>query len=272
MAARCHIVPHTRRDEPRRHQPRGASDRQLRRANGPLYRQLANVLREPIADGSFPVGASLPKEAEIADRFGISLITVRQALRELAADGLIRKRSAKPAVIAAREPPIAPRLEFPQLRRHRRLYRERRARRSRATAGRTRRQAREIFGLRAGERCFCLRGILIVRGRPDTQVTTLLPARDRQAPDAGGFRRRPDLPLRPEAPRAAARRRRHHGQGRARRRGAWRATSTATEGSPVLADRDALPRREAQEPIEFTIARHRGDTYTLTYDAPNDIS
>ena len=86
--------------------------RRLIRTNGPLYRQLADILRAPIADGSFPVGASLPKEAEIADRFGISLITVRQALRELAADGLIRKRSAKPAVVAAQAPPMRARLNL----------------------------------------------------------------------------------------------------------------------------------------------------------------
>ena len=86
------------------------SDRQPRhicphvRSSGRTARSTASLptsCRTPIADGSFPVGASLPKEAEIADRFGISLITVRQALRELAADGLIRKRSAKPAVVAA---------------------------------------------------------------------------------------------------------------------------------------------------------------------------
>ena len=54
----------------------------------------------------FPVGSELPKEAEIAEHFGVSLITVRQALRDLEADGLIRKRSAKPAVVTARTPSV----------------------------------------------------------------------------------------------------------------------------------------------------------------------
>ena len=80
--------------------------RPLARANGPLYRQLADVLRDPIATGAFPVGGELPKEASIAERFGVSLITVRQALRELENDGLIRKRSAKPAVVLARTPSV----------------------------------------------------------------------------------------------------------------------------------------------------------------------
>jgi len=69
--------------------------RRLIRTNGPLYRQLADILRAPIADGSFPVGASLPKEAEIADRFGISLITVRQALAELEREGRITRVPGK---------------------------------------------------------------------------------------------------------------------------------------------------------------------------------
>src|SRR4051794_35652822 len=64
--------------------------RTLLRANGPLYRQLADVLREPISSGQFPVGGELPKEASIAEHFGVSLITVRQALRDLETDGLIR--------------------------------------------------------------------------------------------------------------------------------------------------------------------------------------
>ena len=80
--------------------------RPLARAHGPLYRQLADILRQPIASGAFPVGGELPKEATIAQRFGVSLITVRQALRDLEADGLIRKRSAKPAVVTARTPSV----------------------------------------------------------------------------------------------------------------------------------------------------------------------
>src|SRR5688572_9405900 len=70
------------------------------RAGGPRYRHLAGILREPIAAGAYSVGAVLPREADIARRFGVSLITVRQALRDLEADGLIRKRAAKPAIVA----------------------------------------------------------------------------------------------------------------------------------------------------------------------------
>ena len=55
----------------------------------PRYRQLADTLRADIASGRYPVGgqlppgSALPREADLAARFGVSLITVRQALRDL---------------------------------------------------------------------------------------------------------------------------------------------------------------------------------------------
>ncbi len=244
-------------------------DRQLRRANGPLYRQLANVLREPIASGAFPVGASLPKEAEIAERFGISLITVRQALRELAADGLIRKRSAKPAVVAAREPPIRYGWNFRSFG-DIAAYTENAELSIKSYRREDSKQAREIFGLDGSERCFCLRGILIARGRPDTQITSYFP------PAVGKRLTRKDfddvLIFRSVQ--------KHLGLRLAAAGITVRAELAdeevardlnCEEGSAILAV-EMLYRSEAQEPIELTIARHRGDTYTLSYDAPNDIS
>ncbi len=43
-----------------------------------------------------------------------------------------------------------------------------------------------------------------------------------------------------------------------------------SEGAPVLTV-EMLYRSADQQPIEYTIARHRADVYTLTFDAPNDI-
>ncbi|MCO5073767.1 MAG: GntR family transcriptional regulator [Rhizobiaceae bacterium] len=77
--------------------------RMLAREGGPLYRQLSEILRRPIVEGVFPAGEELPKEASLAEHFGVSLITVRHALRDLETDGLIRKRSAKPAIVLPRE-------------------------------------------------------------------------------------------------------------------------------------------------------------------------
>jgi GntR family transcriptional regulator len=242
--------------------------RQLIRTHGPLYRQLADILRAPIADGSFPVGASLPKEAEIADRFGISLITVRQALRELAEDGLIRKRSAKPAVVAAQGPPMRHGWNlrsFGDLA----AYAEnaelaiKSYRREASTA------AARIFGLADNERSYRLHAILIARGRPDTQVTTYFP------PEIGRRFTKADfddvlifravqkhLGLRLAAASITV---------KAEIADASLARDLAyPEGAPVLAV-EMLYRSAEGQPIEYTIARHRADIYTLTFDAPNDI-
>jgi GntR family transcriptional regulator len=50
------------------------------------------------------VGASLPSEAELSERFGVSRITVRHALRLLESDGYIRKAPARRPVVVATEP------------------------------------------------------------------------------------------------------------------------------------------------------------------------
>ena len=80
-----------------RHLPR----RSLSRSDGPLYRQLAAILRQSIVNGDLLVGAELPREADLAERYSVSLITVRHALRELESDGLIKKRAAKQAIVVA---------------------------------------------------------------------------------------------------------------------------------------------------------------------------
>lgn len=49
----------------------------------------------------------MPTEAEMAAGFGVSLITVRQALRALEDEGLIRKRAAKTAVVLASARPMS---------------------------------------------------------------------------------------------------------------------------------------------------------------------
>lgn len=57
----------------------------------PLYYQLAGVLRENIVSGAFASGGRLPTEAELVEQYGVSRITVRQALRILEQEDLIRR-------------------------------------------------------------------------------------------------------------------------------------------------------------------------------------
>lgn len=61
----------------------------------PYYAQLADLFREAIATGAWAPGRHLPSEADIGAFFGISRTAVRQALGELAAEGLVRKEKGR---------------------------------------------------------------------------------------------------------------------------------------------------------------------------------
>lgn len=59
---------------------------------GPLYKQVVAVLRDEILKGVHPIGGLLPTENELCERFDMSRHTVREALRELRANGLVASR------------------------------------------------------------------------------------------------------------------------------------------------------------------------------------
>lgn len=69
----------------------------------PLYYQLENVLREKITSGAFETGERIPTETEFIEQYGVSRITVRQALQALAADGLIERKQGSGTIVAARQ-------------------------------------------------------------------------------------------------------------------------------------------------------------------------
>jgi len=57
---------------------------------GDLSAQIANALRDAIVAGTLIVDERLPSEAELAEQFNVSRPTVREALKRLAAQALIR--------------------------------------------------------------------------------------------------------------------------------------------------------------------------------------
>ena len=61
----------------------------------PLYHQLKTVVLREIEAGRWQAGQRLPTETEFAERFEVSKITVRQALRELAQEGRIRREQGR---------------------------------------------------------------------------------------------------------------------------------------------------------------------------------
>jgi GntR family transcriptional regulator len=73
-------------------------------AGVPLHRQLFLVLHDEIARGAIPAGDPLPTEQELCDQFGVSRITVRRALADLADQGYITRRQGVGSFVRQHSP------------------------------------------------------------------------------------------------------------------------------------------------------------------------
>jgi GntR family transcriptional regulator len=69
----------------------------------PLYHQLQAVLKAEIESRKWQPDEQLPNEAKLAERFGVSKITVRQALQELADLGYIRRDHGRGTFVERRK-------------------------------------------------------------------------------------------------------------------------------------------------------------------------
>lgn len=66
----------------------------------PLYVRLRNELRTRILEGTLASGERLPSEMALTEAHGVSRITVRQALGDLEAEGLIVRQQGRGAFVA----------------------------------------------------------------------------------------------------------------------------------------------------------------------------
>lgn len=57
----------------------------------PLYHRIYTVLRERIINGYYPADLPVPSEAELAQSFGVSRITIRKAMKILSDEGLVTR-------------------------------------------------------------------------------------------------------------------------------------------------------------------------------------
>jgi DNA-binding FadR family transcriptional regulator len=73
----------------------------------PAYRVLSADLRRRIIDGSLRQGDALPTEAELSERFGVHRSTVREGLRQLEQEGLLRRDGKKLLVTMPRQKDLA---------------------------------------------------------------------------------------------------------------------------------------------------------------------
>ena len=68
----------------------------------PKYQAIYTVLRQQILDGDFAPGEQLPPQQELADGFGVTLMTLRQAVSALESDGLVWAARGKGTFVADR--------------------------------------------------------------------------------------------------------------------------------------------------------------------------
>ncbi len=64
-------------------------------SSSPLYHQLMQRIADDIEKGNYPVGSRIPPEHELEEAYQVSRVTVRRALAELTAEGLLERKQGK---------------------------------------------------------------------------------------------------------------------------------------------------------------------------------
>lgn len=69
----------------------------------PVYIQIHNQLRSNIENGKWHVGQKIPAERELASEFGVSRMTLRQAIQTLVDEGVLERRVGSGTFVANRK-------------------------------------------------------------------------------------------------------------------------------------------------------------------------
>jgi GntR family transcriptional regulator len=141
----------------------------------PLYHQLKCILMEAIESGRWQSGQQLPTESELVEDFGVSKITIRQALQELAGLGYVRREQGRGTFVSKGKLDQGPRelTSFSEeMRRHRLMASSRVLERSVTEAeGRV----AEALELGPGERVLRLKRLRMADGEPMGIQTAHIP-------------------------------------------------------------------------------------------------
>ncbi|MFG3688115.1 GntR family transcriptional regulator [Micromonospora sp. NPDC047740] len=73
-------------------------------ADRAVFRQLADLLRDRITSGDLAPGASLPSELRLAQEYGLSRTSVRQAISLLRSEGLVIVQPPRGTFVRNMEP------------------------------------------------------------------------------------------------------------------------------------------------------------------------
>ena len=130
-----------------------------------LWRQIAGALEAEVARAAQP-GARLPTEAALVARFGVNRHTVRRAMEELEARGLIRVEQGRGAFVAedVLDYPLGPRTRFSE--NIRRQKREPRGRILRIAEVAADAMVAEALGLRRGRPVLAVQRLALANDRP----------------------------------------------------------------------------------------------------------
>ena len=144
----------------------------------PLYEHVRQQISESILIGALPQGTVLPSEAALAEQHGVAVGTVRRALADLAAEGLLSRRRRTGTVVTGRSPQHSLRFFYHYFRLHavggelvRSTTAVTRLRRREATA-----EQQAAFGMAAGGQIVEIERLRIVEGRPVMQECVMLDA------------------------------------------------------------------------------------------------
>lgn len=67
-----------------------------------LFAQIADSIRQQIAEGAARAGTRLPNSRDLAEQLGVNLHTVLKAYRQLCDEGLVEMRRGRGAVVTRR--------------------------------------------------------------------------------------------------------------------------------------------------------------------------
>ena len=68
---------------------------------GPLYREVKRQLMEAMSGGEWKPGEAIPAERRLAERYGISIGTVRKAIDELVAENMLIRQQGRGTYVAS---------------------------------------------------------------------------------------------------------------------------------------------------------------------------
>ena len=66
----------------------------------PLYREVKRAITAMLAEGAFPPGTPLPSEGKLAERFHVSIGTLRKAVDELVAERVLVRQQGRGTYVA----------------------------------------------------------------------------------------------------------------------------------------------------------------------------